>query len=360
MNFYHLYRRWLISSSKDRSVRLWDLSPGGLGAPTCVAIGVGHTEGVGCICLSTRPSAYVEKRVFAFSASADKIIKRWALRSAMDLADTNATGNHQLQATHSVRGHDKDINTVALSPNDAILASGGQDKLIKLWKSDDLEAIATLRGHKRGVWKVAFSSIDRILCSGSGDRTVRLWSMADYTCLKTLEGHSASVLTVRFVSFRMPPPNTISEADILDNENASHVHQNSTYNSLQVLSGSADGLLRLWNVRTGECVHTFDEHQDKLWTLAFPRDGGYTEIADAATVDSTSTEKGTIESLGAFFITGGSDSRILVWTDATAAEEQQRLQELETRALAEQTMENDMRAGRFDKVSTKQGHVICI
>jgi len=33
---------------------------------------------------------------------------------------------------------------------------------------------------------------------------------------------------------------------------------------MQVLSAGADGLLKLWSVRSGECVATFDEHADKV------------------------------------------------------------------------------------------------
>jgi len=55
----------------------------------------------------------------------------------------------KLQCSHSVRAHDKDINTVAVSPNDALVATGSQDKLIKIWSSTDLSPVATLTGHKR-------------------------------------------------------------------------------------------------------------------------------------------------------------------------------------------------------------------
>jgi U3 small nucleolar RNA-associated protein 13 len=90
--------------------------------------------------------------------------------------------------THGIRAHDKDINTLAVSPNDSLVASGSQDKTIRLWRTSDLGAVGSLTGHKRGVWKVAFSPVDRCLASSSADRTVRLWSMADYSCLRVFEG----------------------------------------------------------------------------------------------------------------------------------------------------------------------------
>ena len=55
-----------------------------------------------------------------------------------------------LSSTHSVRAHDKDINCVQLSPEDQIVATGSQDKTVKLWQSADLTSVAVLRGHKRG------------------------------------------------------------------------------------------------------------------------------------------------------------------------------------------------------------------
>ena len=31
-----------------------------------------------------------------------------------------------------------------------------------------------------------------------------------------------------------------------------------------MMSSGADGLLKLWSVRTTECVNTFDEHEDRV------------------------------------------------------------------------------------------------
>ena len=160
------------------------------------------------------------------SGGGDKILKRWNLPTT-ELSSQHNTHNahtYKLIATHSIRAHDKDINSIDISPNDMIIASGSQDKSIRLWNSLDLTPIATLNGHKRGVWKVLFSAIDKVLASCSSDRTIKLWSIVDYTVIHTFEGHTASVLTIQFI-------NTCT----------------------QIISGSADGLIRLWTIRTGEC-----------------------------------------------------------------------------------------------------------
>jgi U3 small nucleolar RNA-associated protein 13 len=51
----------------------------------------------------------------------------------------------------------------------------------------------------------------------------------------------------------------------------------------------ADGLLKLWSLRTGECANTFDGHDDRAWALA---------------------AGGKHESLLA---TGGADARVVIW-----------------------------------------------
>lgn len=233
-------------------------------------------------------------------------------------AARNIRDDMTITASFSIRAHDKDINCVAISPNDSLVASGSQDKTIRLWKSDDLTPVSTLIGHKRGVWKVVFSPVDRALCSSSADKTLRMWSMVDYSCLRTLEGHTASVLCCRFISHGM-----------------------------QVLSGSADGLVRLWDVRTGECINTFDKHEDKIWAIAVPRPSEVDREVD----DSDGLEVKEAQNAPSLFYSGGSDARILTWVDCTKEEENKRLEETERYLLQEQQLANDIRNKRFGKVS---------
>lgn len=44
-----------------------------------------------------------------------------------------------------------------------------------------------------------------------------------------------------------------------------------TFSGMQILSCSGDGLLKLWTIKTSECIATFDGHDGKVWAL----DGNY-------------------------------------------------------------------------------------
>ncbi len=102
-----------------------------------------------------------------------------------------------------------------------------------------LKLLGTCKGHKRGVWSVRFARGTRTLATGSGDRTVRLWRLDDFSCLKVFEGHANSVLRV----------------DWLGGEKEVHG---------QLVSAAADGLVKVWDSRTEECVATLDGHEDKV------------------------------------------------------------------------------------------------
>jgi U3 small nucleolar RNA-associated protein 13 len=86
-----------------------------------------------------------------------------------------------------------------VAPNDSLIATGSQDKQVKLGRSTDLALHGTLKGHKRGVWDCQFAPHDRVIATASGDRTLKLWSTTDCNCIRTFQGHMAGVLRVRFL-----------------------------------------------------------------------------------------------------------------------------------------------------------------
>jgi WD40 repeat protein len=51
------------------------------------------------------------------------------------------------------------------------------DKLIKLWNSRTGEFVQNFEGHTKGISDIAWSSSSDLLASGSDDKTVRLWNV---------------------------------------------------------------------------------------------------------------------------------------------------------------------------------------
>nr|XP_003699221.1 PREDICTED: transducin beta-like protein 3 [Megachile rotundata] len=271
----------LLSSAKDNSVRAWYMDKE-TEKVSCVAFSVRHTAPIGSVAISQTSSKF-----FA-SVSQDSCLKLWDLSENIE-----HKGTCTLNVVHTALAHQKDINSVSISPNDKLIATGSQDKTAKLWSVDNLQLLGVLRGHRRGIWCVRFSPIDQVLLTTSADCTVKLWSLTELNCLKTLEGHESSVLRAEFLS-----------------------------RGMQLITASGDGFLKLWNIKTSECVCTMEQHDSRVWALAVNKN-----------------EK-TI-------VSGGSDSLLVIWKDVTEERKTQRALESEQLALEEQQLSNLLKASKL-------------
>jgi U3 small nucleolar RNA-associated protein 13 len=191
--------RWLVSGSKDRTARIWAPSSNE-GDWRCIAICEGHAESIGAVAFSRKVDEKGQNARFLFTASQDRTVKMWDLTSLSLDSDLHPEEPIKPKSLATLRVHEKDINSLDISPNDKFLASGSQDKLVKIFEVDFVAGsngasgavrhVGTCKGHRRGVWSVKFSRTDKIVASGAADKTVRLWSLDDFTCLKVSQSQA--------------------------------------------------------------------------------------------------------------------------------------------------------------------------
>ena len=76
------------------------------------------------------------------------------------------------------------MNSVSFSPDGTKVASGSDDKTVKLWDVTSGECLQTLEGHSDYVKSVSFSPDGTKVASGSWDNTVKLWDVTSGACLQ--------------------------------------------------------------------------------------------------------------------------------------------------------------------------------
>ncbi len=88
--------------------------------------------------------------------------------------DGTPSGSLRVGTLGFIRGHRGSINAIAFSPDGQLLASGGNDKTIKIWHIDGV-LLCSIEGHIGLVNTVAFSPDGQLLTSGDSNGTIMCW-----------------------------------------------------------------------------------------------------------------------------------------------------------------------------------------
>jgi hypothetical protein len=183
------------------------------------------------------------------SGSQDRTVRLWSLREG--------------QLVGTLKGHSDNVNSVAVSPDGSLLASGSADKTVRLWSLSRGEPAGELRGHSESVSTVAFSPNGRRLASGSLDQTIRLWSVS--------KGDEAGQWLCRCPIWSLA---SSPDGKLLASGSSSP-------GGKLLASGGFDDTIRLWTVPTGECNDTLEGHSGQIKSVAFSPNGKLLASADA-------------------------------------------------------------------------------
>ncbi|KAJ4359580.1 uncharacterized protein N0V89_000135 [Didymosphaeria variabile] len=206
--------KYLVSGSRDKTVRVWDLDTQRLMLPPLV----GHRASVLCLQFDERPS-----QDLIVSGGSDCNVIMWEFSTGRMIK--------KLEKAHSE-------SVLNLRFDDTYLVTCSKDKTIKVWNrkemlpTDDTYPMSTTRSGAK------FPSYIINMQQQTEKQHLYFKPLQPYTLIMTLEGHGAAVNAIQ----------------ILDG---------------QIVSASGDRSVKVWDVRTGACSRTFSGHSKGIACVQF-------------------------------------------------------------------------------------------
>jgi WD40 repeat protein len=251
----------IVSGSDDKTVRLWDVDKA-----EATQILLGHSQRIWAVAYS------LNEKVIA-SGSDDRTVLLWNANNGELIATLKGhAGSVQtvvfLSCGKIVSGSldgkliewkdeysdeddftyvaeksliDKQGHVLALTchPNGKMIASGSEDKILRLWSLQGGSVEKYLKGHLGGIRKVVYSQNGKIVASISDGNEIKLWSADSGEIIRTLSDHEEPVVSIAY----SPDGRFFSSSDrmlikLRDTENYSVIRQVRTSNIVSFIFDS--------------------------------------------------------------------------------------------------------------------------
>jgi mitochondrial division protein 1 len=248
----------LVTSSLDDTVRVWDLNLG-----RCMGFLAGHTASVRCL--------QVEDNIVA-TGSLDATIRLWDLSQAR-----YAPHEHASAYTDPDKAEQED-------DEDALgFGNEGEDEPPPP-PADAMEdtPLTTLEAHIDEV--TALHLRGDTLVSGSADKTLRQWDLVKGRCVQTLDvlwaaAQASATINVNPSSANSDPLDAYRPVGRHTDSNADFVGALQVFDAA-LACGTADGMVRLWDLRSGQVHRSLVGHTGAVTCLQFDQSQLVTGSAD--------------------------------------------------------------------------------
>lgn len=222
---FHPEYPWILSASDDQTVRIWNWQN-----RSCISVLAGHNHYV-------MSAQFHPKQDLLISASLDQTVRVWDISGLRertysirggtggsgpryDGGNSGVGGGNSLVGSSGgggasgaagasllilsaqqadmfgasdavckfiLEGHDRGVNWATFHPTIPLIASGADDRFVKLWRYNESKwwEVETFRGHFNNVSCVLFHPTRDLLLSNSEDRTIRVWDITKRVLVHT-------------------------------------------------------------------------------------------------------------------------------------------------------------------------------
>ncbi|ODQ63195.1 WD40 repeat-like protein [Nadsonia fulvescens var. elongata DSM 6958] len=339
--------KWLLSTSKDGLVKLWDLD-----TQHCVETHVSHRGE--CWSLGVSPN-----ETLAITSGNDKELKAWALFLGDDVEDGNRVVELGALQKQSV---DKALK-VLFHPFSPFFAIQNNDKTVEIWRArtaDEVRKSVARKIKRRREKGVNEDDLAKITEEDVTERFVQFAFIRTPAKVKSFDWASTTTGTfkkeslqliialnnnsIEYYNIDLPDSYKKNEAtpdfsrqfaiDLLGHR--TDIRAISVSSDDKMVATASNGSLKIWNIRTTSCLRTF-ECGYALCTSFLPGDAllvvgtknGDIELFDVASstlLETIPAHEGAVWSLdvstdGKTLVTGGADKTVKFWEFKIVEEE---------------------------------------
>jgi WD40 repeat protein len=196
------------------------------------------------------------------SASMMKAMEQKLLELEQKLSQNNQQQKNNIpnfQHLKTFYGYSESVRSVAYSPDGSRIAFGSANKTIDIWDANKGLYLKTLKGHTGNVTSLSFSPDGSRIVSGSTDACLKIWNANTGVCIKNIEGvidNSGGNWLKNFEGHLSPISSVAYSPD-----------------GKYIVSGSYDGIIKIWDANTGQCLKTLEGHSECVSSVAYSPDG---------------------------------------------------------------------------------------
>jgi WD40 repeat protein len=167
----------------------------------------------------------------------------------------------------SLSGHSKTVRTILKLTNE-LIATSGDDKLIKIWDVSTCTCLKTLKGHY-GKVKNLIKQNDTLMVSAGDDREIRVWNYRTRKYVRTILGHDHSITDLIKLSDQVICSSGFDNYRVWDVHTGaminkiwcrSSLHSLARITSSIIASGDDNGVIIIWNAYSGEQLTNLTMH----------------------------------------------------------------------------------------------------
>ena len=138
------------------------------------------------------------------------------------------------------------IKSVKVSPNSCLIASGGDDKCVKIWDINKQAQIMNYCEHLKSINCIRWSPDGIYFASCSNDHKIKLYDIRCNKSIQHIDAHSNAVTSISF-------------------------HPSKQY----IVSCSLDSTIKIWDLFNNTLLYTLYGHEGPIYSLSFNRTGEF-------------------------------------------------------------------------------------